>query len=461
MNAAGTDRGANGDGCGDVHAPGGTPVTRPDPSFWATPAVAEAAARQDFGRLLRLFRTACVPRMSQIELANLLELTQGQVSRIEAGRSTATDLVKLARWADAIGVPDDVLWFRISVAQHDAVAPSEGPAGPPAVPSMGHAEVSAPRPGPLAKTGEQVIGRDHVEILQNATSTFRTIDNQYGGYRGRGPVAAFLTGEVGPAIAAGRFARGVRPAYERAAAQLYQLAGWIDYDVGDAESGRRNLRIAFDLANSADDDGLAAEMLSAMSHHAAFLRQPDQALDLAVAARRYAQRSGSPALQAESAALEAHGLALLKDGRGAVAALHRAESLFSAADIGNTPAWLGYFDRAYLSAKFAHALRDVGMSRDAERFARASLVMSDGYERGRLFNTALLSSILADGGQVEEASATLQSAVEMAGRVASTRAGSYIRDAYRRLAVHKDSAPVRDLRQAMRRQSILATERPF
>jgi hypothetical protein len=79
------------------------------------------------------------------------------------------------------------------------------------------------------------------------------------------------------------------------------------------------------------DDALIAEMLAAMSHQAAFSRRSDETIDLALAARRSAVRSGAPSLHAESFALEAQGLALRGDGRGCISALQRAERAFLAA----------------------------------------------------------------------------------------------------------------------------------
>ncbi len=206
------------------------------------------------------------------------------------------------------------------------------------------------------------------------------------------------------------------------------------YDVGDDQQGRAQLRTALDLATAAGDDALAAEMLAGLAHQAVFARQPDVTVDLALAARRAAHRCGSPALLAESAVLEAQGLALLNDAHGTVAALTRADALFAKASPANTPPFLHYFDHAYLSATFAHALRDLGRAADAERFARDSLKMSDGFERGRLFNTALLASILADCGQVEESVMTARLAVSMATKVRSVRVQRYLRDIAVRLS---------------------------
>lgn len=73
--------------------------------------------------------------------------------------------------------------------------------------------------------------------------------------------------------------------------------------------------------------------------------------------------------------------------------MRRAERAFDAVHDDSRPRWTAYFDRAYLAAKFAHVLHAVGESKPAERFAIRSLQMSEGYERGRLFNTVLLARI--------------------------------------------------------------------
>jgi hypothetical protein len=70
-----------------------------------------------------------------------------------------------------------------------------------------------------------------------------------------------------------------------------------------------------------------------------------------------------------------------------------------------------------LAAKFAHALRALGESEPAERFAVRSLRMSDGYERGRLFNMVLLARIHADLGQHDEACELGRRSVLMASRI--------------------------------------------
>jgi hypothetical protein len=51
---------------------------------------------------------------------------------------------------------------------------------------------------------------------------------------------------------------------------------------------------------------------------------------------------------------------------GADGALHDAEKLFAQTDSDDQPAWLSYFDTAYLAAKFGHVFLDMGQPAEAE-----------------------------------------------------------------------------------------------
>jgi len=186
-----------------------------------------------------------------------------------------------------------------------------------------------------------------------------------------------------------------------------------------------------------------------MSHQAAFHGAPDSAVDLALAAQHSAKRSGSKLLQADAAVMEAHGLALQGDKTGCIAALGRSEEAFNRSDAEERPPWLNYFDHAYLAAKFAHAFRDLRLPQEAEPFARRSLEMTEGYERGRLFNTALLATILADQRRLEESCALGMEATTLARSVRSIRGTSYLQNLGEHLAPHQNVAAVNCLFESM------------
>jgi hypothetical protein len=105
------------------------------------------------------------------------------------------------------------------------------------------------------------------------------------------------------------------------------------YDTGQASAGRQHLRLALRLSQEAGNDALAAEMFAGMSHHAAFHGLPEDAIDLALAAGQLAKTSGITALKAESAVMEAHGLALRGDKTGCLNALRTAEVSIHGVDV--------------------------------------------------------------------------------------------------------------------------------
>jgi hypothetical protein len=289
--------------------------------------------------------------------------------------------------------------------------------------------------------------------MREMTSNFRRLDNRFGGGHAYSVVENYLATHIEPTIRFRRYSDSLRSELFLAAAELHQLAGWMAYDTGDQLNGRRHLNAALKLCEEVRNDALAAEMLAGMSHQASFHRQADAAVELASAAGYTARRAGIPKLQAEAAVMEAHGLALRSDHRGCIGALQRAERYF-VQDAGQSPDWLAYFDEAYLSAKFGHALRDLNRPAEAERFARNSLKMSEGYERGRLFNTALLAGVLADQGQVDESVQHAGLALKMSNSMRSVRTSTYLVDVGNRLLPYKNKESVQALYRSMKHAGI-------
>ncbi len=434
--------------------------TRPE-SFWQAEGIRAALDARHFGRLLSAYRKESDPHVSQAALGRWLGLDQSQVSRLEApGARSPSNLHSLERWALAIRVPLELLWFKVSHVP-EASTGAEVQASVDDVQrrsffkaaSAGATVIGASLLGVASESASaspKPRSRD-VEIVRDMTATFRRLDNRYGGGHSQATttITKYLTSTVTPLLKdAGRSSTEQEELFG-AAAELHQVVGWIAYDIGNAGEGQRHLRDALKLSQDAGDDALEAEMLAAMSHHAAFNRAHGVAVDMALAARRTAKRSGLVALQAEAAVLEAHGHALQANPSACFAALRDAERSFERFVPGSGPSWLTYFDNAYLSAKFAHTFRDLGLPVEAERFARRSLGMSDGYERGRLFNTALLASTLADQGRLDEACNEAATAVRMSEHVRSVRGGAYLADVGRRLAAHRDDRRVKSLYSQM------------
>jgi transcriptional regulator with XRE-family HTH domain len=435
-------------------------------------------ARRHFGRVLIAYRRAQPSELTQAQLGRWLGLTQGQVSRIERGVTPVNDLAKLDRWSRALHLPQEHWWFPPQASS--TYAPKESGRKLPASTNATEGEDDVQRrrflksasvgaialgssllqsSGSLGQTDYLTTEHPDVVTVKEMTQTFRRLDNRYGGGRNRSALVTFLNTTVPRMLNDVSAIGDARKELYGAAAEMHQLAGWMAYDVGQAKPGRSHLREALRLCQDIGDEALAGEMLAGMSHHAAFHREPAHAVDLALAARVAAKRAGLPKLQAEAAVMEAHGLALQGDKQACLNILREAEEAFAKSSGTESPTWLDYFDEAYLAAKFAHAFRDLGIPKEAERFARRSLEMSDGYERGRLFNTALLASTLADQGLVQEATSLASDALDMTSTVRSVRSSAYIADVGRRLKPFSGARDVRTLYARMAAAGITISTR--
>src|SRR5579884_2362141 len=97
-------------------------------AFWLHDHLRDALDSWHFGRLIAAYRSH--PHhgrvLTQETVAGWLNLTQAQLSRIESGRAPE-ELSKLSHWAVTLGVPGDLLWFKLphekpGQAQHRAAS---------------------------------------------------------------------------------------------------------------------------------------------------------------------------------------------------------------------------------------------------------------------------------------------------------------------------------------------------
>jgi tetratricopeptide (TPR) repeat protein len=287
---------------------------------------------------------------------------------------------------------------------------------------------------PVKAIGSRRVGSGDIVSLREIAKTYRQLDNRLGGGQVRSAVVQLLDGQVAPLLRSATFNETAGRQLASVAAELSQMVGWMAFDAEAHGLAQRYLVQALGLARLAEDNALAAEILAAMSQQAVYVARPDQAIDLARAARAMAIRAGSPILITECHVAEAHGHAARNDARSCSQALTAAEHSFAMAR-GNqdSPEWLTYFDEAYLSARIAQCFRDLGQGRHAAAYARRSLDMNGDFVRGRAFNLALLGTALTQQGDSEEAIAAGLKAAEIAMNLRSQRSVRYVVDLQRRL----------------------------
>ena len=309
--------------------------------------------------------------------------------------------------------------------------------------SAGMRWLTLPPVGAPAVLGKRRIGAADVQALREINRTYRQLDNRLGGGQLRATIVQLLDGQVTPLLRQASFTESTGRDLASAAAELSQLVGWMAYDSEAHGLAQRYLIQALGLARYSGDHALSAEILAAMSQQAVYVARPDQAIDLARVARTTADRAGLPILVTECHVAEAHGHAARNDARSCSLALTAAEQSFAQARTTGQPAWLSYFDEAYLSARIAHCFRDLGQGHQATAYARRSLNMNGSYVRGRAFNLALLGTALAQQGDAEQASAIGLKAADAAAGLQSRRSVRYVLDLRRRLTDVASSAAVR------------------
>jgi hypothetical protein len=97
-----------------------------------------------------------------------------------------------------------------------------------------------------------------------------------------------------------------------------------------------------------------------------------------------------------------------------------------------------------MAAKFGHCFRELGQGSKAEKFARRSLDMVDGYVRGRTFNIVLLANAQLQQQNLDEACAVGNQALDLGSGLQSARTIRYIRDLRRRMSKYNNESVVYD-----------------
>jgi hypothetical protein len=270
------------------------------------------------------------------------------------------------------------------------------------------------------------------------------MDNRLGGGKLRTGIVSYLDDQVTGLLTTGSYREQTGRELAAACGELSQLAGWVAYDSDQHGIAQRYLTQALAYARHAGDDALAAEVLAAQAHQALYLARPAEAIDLARAAQAAATSHGSATLLTECLVMEAHGHAARDDAPACGVTLARAERAFDRAARGDDPAWLSYFDEAYLAARMAQCFRDLGEAGHAARYARRSLDMDNRYVRGRAFNLSLLATAHVGQGEPEQAAHVGRKALDLTARLSSARSVRYIRDLTRMLKPHAAVPAVRD-----------------
>ncbi|MFD9218558.1 transcriptional regulator [Streptomyces sp. NPDC060064] len=299
----------------------------------------------------------------------------------------------------------------------------------------------------VARTAGARVGVSDVEAVRAMTSALTDLDHRFGSGHVR-PVVVHYLNSVVSGLLSGSYRESVGRELFAAVARLTELAGYMAVDTGQPGLAQRYYIQALRLAQAAGDRGYGGYVLAAsMSHLAAQLGNPREISQLARAAQEGARGRVTPRAEAMFYAAEARGHALLGDARTchevagkALAALERAEP-----SAGDDPDWIAHFDHAYLADELAHCYRDLGQAEVAAYHAANAL---DGHPesraRRRAIGLVLLATAQVQQREVEQACHTGTRAVELLGRLRSSRGAEYLDDLQQRLEPYATEPSVRE-----------------
>lgn len=365
----------------------------------------DALASRDMGVVVRAYRRhpvhGCRP-LPQSDVARWLNITQGQLSRIESGRNQVRDLGKLIHYAQRLRIPAELLWFDM------------GDAYPRKPKSTGVMRLPG---GPVVPAATESTGPALAESLLSTLEQYVTTDN-LAGPRSLLPIAAQQASFVEHLLADSRGQDRTRLLY--VAARFAEFTGWLHQDAGDLQEAMRYSNLALDLAHEADDAHLASYIWMRKSNIASDARKPDLTITLARAALQN-HRALVPSLKAVAFRQEAHGHALAGDHAACARALdaafqHAADALDDEADIA------GYCTPAYVDMEAALCWVELGKPAKALTTLQQGLAdWHSGFRRDLGLGLARLAVAHAGTDQPEEALTVAQHSLTIAAETRSYR----------------------------------------
>jgi transcriptional regulator with XRE-family HTH domain len=432
-----------------------------DPEVWQRADMRTALAQRDIATVFRLLQRK--RGVSQRRIAALTGQSQSEISEILGGRRVVAYDV-LCRIADGLGVARGCLGLAYdadTAALLDAEqGREEGEQDPQALltrlalvavdgtnceAERWHRPLASDRtPVPTGVSLSYVIGAEHV------TAQLRALDARLGGALSRDPVLAHLRAVQEHLTST--MDSHVRTRLHVALADLHSLAGWTSFDVGLSASALQHLSRAAEHARHAAEPGLVAATLCDAGR--VYLHQSDgrHALQLLQLGQLAARDSPYPSAMALCDANQAWAYALLGDADQASAALDRARSSLARVDAPEqVPRWLAWFGEPDLFALTGTAHAALATTHRLATTVAVEALQASRAMRGCLarralaLESAVLSAVQFDAGDVDEAVRAGEDAVDLAEQVHSTRTLDLLTSLRTAARAYQSRPEVRDL----------------
>jgi len=418
--------------------------------FWERPELQAAFVQERFGLVLRAYRLARGGEVTQAQIAEWLEISDVQVSRLERGLCAANDLSKLARWARALRIPPRYLWFGVPGARSDGDAEqttdpdlpaasggltNRAPARSKNLLSPGMREdddpmkrrtlVSASLTAPFAAVFGKVktyVTVDRARQIRLMVPELSKLDDQGGG-EAVCQAAQWCLHKVDTLLNQVDYGELAGRELQSAYGEMAEMTGWLQFDAGRYEDARFYYGEALRAAQLAEDLSLEVLTLASMNTLSRYQGRPREAIQLIRLAQRRAAGWAPPRLAALLSAREAVCWAQLGDAGASRNAMQRAHHAFHPDLREEDPHWLTFFDAAELSARRATASGYLGLPDQAASAMQAAVDgLAPQFQRNRASYSVRLGLLLFAQGDAVRACEVVSPVVPLFTQVRSGRA---------------------------------------
>jgi hypothetical protein len=229
-----------------------------------------------------------------------------------------------------------------------------------------------------------------------------------------------------------------------AVGELAQLAGWVYSDAGVHATAARFYLAGVKAAHAADDQALAANLLSSLSYQTANTGHAREAVLLARSAYRGAERVATPRTMALLADRVAWAHTKAGQAGEAERALGAADDALAATGPGDEdPDWVYWVNRDELDIMAGRCFTELRRPLRAEPLLRSVIARYDGtHVREVALYLTWLADTYAHAGEIDQAAATAAHALDLSVQVNSARGRERVAAVREHLAEWRGAAAV-------------------
>lgn len=434
---------------------------------WRDAVVRDGLAELDFGKLSKRLREI-VP-LRQDDLAGITGLTQGYLSRLEAGRVQLTHIERIVEFLDAVGAPADLARLPLramavpSVTHgHDRTLPAHDEESGPwtadhmvaALHDAMRGELATMRPNRrqfLLLAGTALSAYIHqwgiadadplvraldgarvtaglVDSFQGTIDSLRTMDASSGSAMVAGLARAHL-GLVYETLKSASYTEETGQRLAGIAADTATQLGWFHFDAGRHEPAQRALLAALRAAHSSGDPRYGAGALSYLAVQSYSVGNPRDAVTAMQAARAKVRTLGSAYLEAMLLTRQARGHAKLEEHQACLRAIGQAAELAQLGPAERDPGWLYWMNRGEILGQTGSCYLQLGRYKTAaDHFEQAACTLNPADLRTRALFASRAASAHFLAGDRDGGFTAADDALTLAASVQSVRLTQHLEE---------------------------------